>query len=321
MGQTKTEPSQESTIEQGIHDFHEPDDATHLGRCCESEDWTVPGQKRIAARLERRDSVKLSSANVYWLEQSEADVPVHDDWLSANEAVLAAGLHFAKRRNDWRLGRWTAKCALSAYLNLPAEIYNFHEMEVRAAADGAPETWFAGHPAGVTISISHCAGIAICALASAGVYVGCDLEMVEPRSHAFTADYFADSEQAWVARASADERDRLVTLLWSAKESAMKALRAGLRLDTRSVTVDPFIPTFDLIRWKPLSVRYTDCRLPEDHARRGHYFGDHSFHGWWQEADKIVRTLVAAPAPGLPIRLGVAEHCLETPYKFSSKFE
>lgn len=37
-------------------------------------------------------------------------------------------------------------------------------------------------------------------------------------------------EQELVARAP--ERDELVALLWSGKESALKALREGLRLDT-----------------------------------------------------------------------------------------
>ena len=56
--------------------------------------------------------------DVYWLEQVEGDVPPNDDWLSASEAACLARLRFAKRRADWRLGRWTAKCAVSEYLSL-----------------------------------------------------------------------------------------------------------------------------------------------------------------------------------------------------------
>jgi 4'-phosphopantetheinyl transferase len=53
--------------------------------------------------------------DVYWLDQTQADVPAGDEWLCAREAACLARLRFAKRRADWRLGRWTAKRALAAY--------------------------------------------------------------------------------------------------------------------------------------------------------------------------------------------------------------
>jgi hypothetical protein len=46
-------------------------------------------------------------------------------------------------------------------------------------------------------------------------------------------------KQVMVARASAADQPGLLALLWSGKESALKALRAGLRLDTRCVIVTP----------------------------------------------------------------------------------
>ena len=52
---------------------------------------------------------------LYWLEQTYADVPAENDWLSANEAVRLNTMRFARRRSDWRLGRWTAKNALALY--------------------------------------------------------------------------------------------------------------------------------------------------------------------------------------------------------------
>ena len=50
--------------------------------------------------------------NVYWLEQTEEDLPAEDDWLNASEMARLSGMRFPKRRVDWRLGRWTAKRAL-----------------------------------------------------------------------------------------------------------------------------------------------------------------------------------------------------------------
>ncbi len=52
-------------------------------------------------------------------------------------------------------------------------------------------------------------------------------------SDAFVADYFAPEEQTLIAHSSPADRELMLALLWSAKESALKALREGLRLDTR----------------------------------------------------------------------------------------
>ena len=240
---------------------------------------------------------KVNLMNVYWFEQKEADVPAANDWLSANEAFCLSGLRIAKRRTDWRLGRWTAKCALSAYLEMPANPQVFNKMDIRSAPCGAPEAFFGEQPAAVTISLSHRSGVAICAVAMSGVEMGCDLEMVEPRSDAFVADYFTVEEQALVARASTADRTWLLALLWSAKESALKALHEGLRLDTRSVVVSPGEGSFDLNGWSPLQVRYTEGQ---------------AFHCWWQQADGIVRTLVAAPPPNPPIRLTIPDYVPDT---------
>jgi 4'-phosphopantetheinyl transferase len=234
--------------------------------------------------------------NVYWLEQTEADVPIENDWLSANEAVCLNGMRFAKRRADWRLGRWAAKLALSVTLDAPAHPEAFKRIEIRPAPSGAPEAFFDDRPAGVTISLSHRSGVAACAVAMSGVEMGCDLEVVEPRSDAFVADYFTIEEQALVAHASAADRDRLLALLWSGKESALKALRAGLRLDTRLVIVIPCAASFDLNGWNQLRVRCTGDRCPG------------VFHGWWQNAGNMVRTVVAAPPPDPPIRLRIPDY-------------
>jgi 4'-phosphopantetheinyl transferase len=250
--------------------------------------------------------------NVYWLEQTEADVPADNDWLGARETVCLDAMRFAKRRGDWRLGRWTAKRALSVILDMPAHPL-FRKIEIRAAPSGAPEVFLDSRPAAVTISLSHRAGIAACAVSTSSVELGCDLEMIEPRSDAFVADYFTLEEQALVARASAAERDRLLALLWSGKESALKALREGLRLDTRSVIVIPCATSFDLNAWSEIRVRYTGGRDAGGRYSGDRHSGDRSsgdqvFHGWWQHADGIVRTVVGAPPPHSPLRLRIPDY-------------
>jgi 4'-phosphopantetheinyl transferase len=195
---------------------------------------------------------------------SEAEVPAGDGWLSTSERETLAALRFPARRLDWRLGRWVAKRAVARLLG-PVPV------EVRAAADGAPEVLLAGRPAPVAISISHREGLGACLAAVAGHAGGCDLELVEPRSPALARDFFTASELALVDRAGPDGRDLAVALVWSAKESALKALREGLRLDTREVEVQVAVPLREagsrMGWWHPLRVLH----------------GALAFDGWWRE--------------------------------------
>jgi 4'-phosphopantetheinyl transferase len=219
--------------------------------------------------------------SVSCLTQDAADVPADLTWLAPGERERLAGFHVPARRRDWLLGRWTAKRALGARLGAPAAPMPPERIEIRAAEDGAPEPFVDGAPAPWTISLSHRAGRALCAVAPGAAILGCDLERIEPRDAALVADFFAPSEQA-VARAAAPaDRERLVALLWSAKESALKALRTGLREDPRDVVVTPHTPPPGAV-WRPLTVV---------HAPSGRRFA-----GWWRDAGGWVLTVIA-PAP------------------------
>src|SRR5947209_20379442 len=104
--------------------------------------------------------------NVIWQEQCETDVPPGDDWLRPWEFERMCGLRFAKRRGDWRLGRWTAKCAIAAYLGLPLNPETLRLFEIRPAPSGAPEVFRASRRVEIAISLSHRTGMAICAAAA-----------------------------------------------------------------------------------------------------------------------------------------------------------
>jgi 4'-phosphopantetheinyl transferase len=83
--------------------------------------------------------------DIYWLEQTEADLPAENQWLSAREMLRLARMRFAKRRTDWRLGRWTAKRALAASLNLPTDLLALANMvgsDMRIAWCGQSSTIF-----------------------------------------------------------------------------------------------------------------------------------------------------------------------------------
>ena len=227
--------------------------------------------------------------DVYWVEQSEADVPKTDEWLGPSELRVLDNLRFPKRHLEWRLGRWTAKCAVAIVQKIPLLPDSLANLEIRAAPSGAPEVFIANKPTDITVSISHRAGLAICAIVCARVKLGCDLEVIEPHSQAFVEDYLAHDEQLRVTEASFDDRARLIALLWSGKESTLKAMEVGLRVDTRCITVKPG-EVRSLSGWTPLKTQSTA--------------GD-TFHGWWRQANSRMQTLVADPSPHAPIQLPV----------------
>lgn len=237
--------------------------------------------------------------SIFWLQQTVADLPTDNAWLCAKERLRLSAIKFTKRRNDWRLGRWTAKCAIAACLGWRVESSVLDRIEIRPATSGAPEAFIAEQRAALGVSLSHCAGRAIAAIVPSGAAVGCDLEKIEPRLDTFVSDYFTTEEQLLVENMPAPSRPALVTLLWSAKESALKALGQGLRLDTRSISVNgqgmsgPLPAGFQMAPdqgnqhalcgpgqagWLSLQVCCRD--------------GGRTFYGWWQTNSDLVRTLV-----------------------------
>jgi 4'-phosphopantetheinyl transferase len=213
---------------------------------------------------------------VHWHLRLLADVPGHHDWLSPDEHEVLRGLHVPKRRNDWRLGRFTAKELLSAYFGVAMA-----RVGVRAADDGAPEALVDGQPAGVSLSISHREGHGLAVVGPPGTTVGADLEWVEPRTEAFVRDWLSPAEQD-VAAHSVD-RNRAVALLWSAKEAVTKLWREGLRIDPRQLEVE-------LGREAPAAGwRHFTVAAPTGRAA-----------GWWRVDGALVTTVATNPAADPP---------------------
>jgi 4'-phosphopantetheinyl transferase len=222
-----------------------------------------------------------------WLTSSLAEVPEGDDWLGARERGALATLSVPKRRADWRLGRWTVKAAASAWLGLPAS-----RIEILAAADGAPEAWLDGLRAPVSVSLSHREGRALAVVTAAPAAIGCDLELVEPRSRAFIREWFAPTEQMLVTTFDGPERDRVANLVWTAKEAAAKVRREGLRLDVRRATVDLPDAASRAATWRPLRVHW---------RQEGGQTA-----GWWRDEPGWVMVIAGDPAPGRPRRLAAS---------------
>ena len=215
----------------------------------------------------------------WWLARGEDELPAAADWLSAAERSRAGALRYTKRRTDFLLGRWTLKVAVARSLGWPGDHAVLARIEGRTAPTGAPLLYIDGLPADRGVSLTDRAGCAVCLIAERPVAVGCDVEIIEPRSAAFARDYLTQSEQRLVGAAGAD-RHLAANLIWSAKESALKVLRTGLRRDTRSVEVDVADLGPPERTWSALRIRTAEGE---------------AFPGWWRRSGSF---LVTACWPG-----------------------
>jgi 4'-phosphopantetheinyl transferase len=224
---------------------------------------------------------------ICWLIQNLPDVPDKNDWLSPREHSILSGLHVPKRRNDWRLGRWTAKQACRIFK--PDLFPDMTQMEIIAADDGGPDVYFAAEGrAPVSLSISHSNGRGMSAVALDGIAVGCDLERIETKSLDFFEDYFTPEEISFCSRMTESFYPVACYLVWSAKESCLKVLREGLRRDTRSIRIEAQLPSGEgaWARWTG------HCRITS-----------RTFYGFWKQDDGFMYAIGSENPDAMPREL------------------
>jgi len=211
--------------------------------------------------------------------QNWQQVPADLGWLTRAERLRLDGFRFEKRRRDWLLGRWTAKLALLEITGMSRD--EMARFEIASAPDGAPLPKLDGSNADIQLSLSHSNGRAFCAVSTASMPLGCDIELVESRSSGFVETYFTGAESERIERADPELRDLLVTMIWSVKESTLKALRTGLRADTRSVEViDEGDASGD--DWNTVRTMASDAG---------------EFSGFWRRDGRFVQSIVTRPDP------------------------
>jgi 4'-phosphopantetheinyl transferase len=222
----------------------------------------------------------------WWLAVGEEALPSGTGWLAPGEVGRAAALRHPKRRTEYLLRRLAAKRAVATVAGLPADGVALSRIEVGNQPSGVPVVRVDGSPVGFDISLTDRAGWAVCLV---GTGVGCDLELVEPRSAAFVRDFLTGAEQRFVAsRPDVAARQVAANVLWSAKESALKMLHTGLRRDTRGLEVAVATVAAGW-GWCPLVVR-----VP----------GHGVLPGWWRRDGRFVLTVVADSAGLPPLALG-----------------
>lgn len=193
------------------------------------------------------------ASSIYVHTCREAELPGDNFWLGPRELCVFEHQKSQTRRQSYRLGRWTAKHLLAHALHLPNSLDTMRRLEILGDKDGAPVAHLDQKPLCECLSLSHREKRALAALGPSGLSLGCDLEWIEPRSRAFVEDFFSPEESQ--ATLNAPNPAFMANLIWSAKESALKAQRVGLSRDTREllVQIDTSIPHFAQ-SWHPLGL-------------------------------------------------------------------
>ncbi|MFN8481829.1 MAG: 4'-phosphopantetheinyl transferase superfamily protein [Anaerolineae bacterium] len=219
-----------------------------------------------------------ANGQVEWLVQpisahpalSAGDAPA--GLLASTESARLARLTIPKRRRDWLLGRWTAKHLLQGYLrHLTHTQIPLDALAIGNDPDGAPFATLRSRLP-VSLSISHSGVYSFCAVAplfpnctlvgapAEKIEIGADIERIEHRGREFVADFFTRDELTQVDHAPEAFRDTLVTIIWSAKEAMLKALRLGLTVDTRCIDVEA-IPLDTPAHGQARTTEWADMRL------------------------------------------------------------
>ena len=150
------------------------------------------------------------------------NIPAPEEFLSARELKTYNDFKVEKRKKEWLGGRYALKKLASGFF-----IFDIKMIEVRNKTSGQPAL---GVPGGCSmpVSITHSGDFAAAAIATAGMGIGVDMEVIEPRSRAWAEQCFAPEEiSSWAPI--------FLTELWAKKEAVLKFMGVGLSLDTRDI--------------------------------------------------------------------------------------
>lgn len=235
---------------------------------------------------------------MWWLAHGQDDAPTTYEWLSPHEREHLDSIRYTKRRDEYITRRWTAKQAIATVLETGRALEDLTRIEIRHRLSGAPYVQLDGDMVDIDVSMTDRSGWAVCVIGPLGVTtpgtVGIDLEVVEPRSARFVADYFTAAERAFVASLPAERFDEVANLIWSAKEAALKVRQVGLRVDTRTVDVN-LDGDHKMDGWTAMTVLGIDGPMP----------------GWWRRSGVFLLT-VAFAEPSAPPQLIPTGSSLET---------
>ncbi len=133
----------------------------------------------------------------------------------------------------WKQGTGDAYALLAAFLVEQRGVEPLPRMERREG--GKP--YFPDFPR-LHFNVSHSGGLCLCALDD--VPVGCDIELVRPRSERLPGYVLSEKELTWFRAQGGSWADFYT--LWTLKEARVKCTGEGLRRPARDIAVPLLVP-------------------------------------------------------------------------------
>ncbi|AXA42375.1 4'-phosphopantetheinyl transferase family protein [Rhizobium leguminosarum] len=148
--------------------------------------------------------------------------------LSSDERDRAATYRFERDRASFIAGRYLLRQLLSLQTGIsPSKVPLSPDRHGKLRLEGRDRPQF---------SLANADGLVAVAVASGCDHVGIDCERVDAEIEETAVDsYCSADERRWLAELPARESARGAIALWTLKESHLKALGVGLRVDPRNV--------------------------------------------------------------------------------------
>jgi len=167
------------------------------------------------------------------------------DWLDEAEQSRRRRFLYPRPRREFTLCRAALRSLLCRELGC-----NNGDLSFEKARFGKPFARICGVPAGAAFNVSHSGRHGLIALAAEG-RIGVDVEERSTRRNldGYIRHLFALEERAELEKASGDGKVELFYRLWTLKEALVKAVGAGLSLDTTKFEIPPA-----MVRGAPMSL-------------------------------------------------------------------
>lgn len=169
-----------------------------------------------------------ADVRVFYAEVGEIDADATRELLAVEDLDGLAATAHPRRRAEYLAGRALLRFALQCCTGRPGSSYR-----LRIGSHGKPEC-----VDGPSFSLSHSAGVAVCAISPAGA-IGVDVQFpsARRRTREIAREYFSARDNDWLRRQPIDS----FYMLWVLKEAHLKALGLGVGggLDTLECRVAP----------------------------------------------------------------------------------
>ena len=190
---------------------------------------------------------KVDGARVFHVDLT-ADIARESealDWLDEAERSRRLRFLYPRPRREFTLCRAALRALLCRELGCSNGDLSFEK-----ARFGKPFARICGVPARVAFNVSHSGRHGLIALAAGG-RIGVDVEERSTRREldGYIRLLFAPEERAELEKANGDGKVELFYRLWTLKEALVKAVGAGLSLDTAKFEIPPA-----MVRGAPVSL-------------------------------------------------------------------